>query len=78
MTGVEREIAAQATPLAGLLDAVRCPVRIHTGSEDTVAPPAMGSWLAQRLDAEVVVHDGEGHALTILRWEELLRAAADR
>ncbi len=77
MTGIEREIAAQATPLAGLLDAVRCPVRIHTGTADTVAPPAMGAWLARRLDAELAVHDAEGHALAILRWEELLRAAAD-
>lgn len=76
MTGLEREITAQAMPLGAALDAIRCPVAIHTGADDVVAPPAMGSWLADRLGVEAHVHAGEGHALPLLRWSMFLDAAA--
>lgn len=76
MVGVEREITAQAIRLDGALDAIRCPVTIHVGEDDGVAPPAMGDWLADRLGSEATTHAGVGHALPVLRWSELLTEAA--
>jgi pimeloyl-ACP methyl ester carboxylesterase len=75
MTGVEREIAAQATPLGDLLDRIKAPAAVHVGADDTATPPPMARWLARRLDAELLVHPGVGHALMITRWRDLLRRA---
>ncbi len=69
--GVERDIAAQATPLAALLDRITCPVRIVAGEHDTTTPPAMARWLAARLDTEVELRRG-GHVVAITAWAELL------
>ena len=70
--GLEREIAAQATPLGDLLDTIAAPVTIHVGDRDEVTPPPMGRWLADRLGTDVRSHAGEGHALMLTRWEALL------
>ena len=70
--GLEREIAAQAIPLGELLDAIAAPVVIHVGDRDEVTPPAMSRWLGHRLGTNVRIHPGEGHALMITRWEQLL------
>ncbi len=74
--GLEREIAAQATPLGPLLDAMTPPVHLHAGTDDTVAPPAMAAWLATRLGATLTVHDGLGHDLAIRLWSSMLTEAA--
>jgi pimeloyl-ACP methyl ester carboxylesterase len=75
MTGLEREITGQATPLDGLLDAIDAEVTIHVGGDDTMTPLAMARWLAERLGAELVVHD-DGHHLALTRWESILRGIA--
>lgn len=72
MLGLERELAAQATPLGPLLDAVRAPVEIHAGDEDRVAPVAMARWLADRLDAQLRIH-GAGHEIGLTAWSEAIR-----
>lgn len=76
MAGVERDIAAQATRLGGLLDRITAPVGIHVGTADVVTPPAMARWLADRLGTVATGHDGLGHELAIRLWGDLLREAA--
>ena len=76
MTGVERDIGAQATRLGGLLDRITAPVSVHVGTEDSVTPPAMARWLGVRLGAEPTVHPRIGHELAIRLWADLLREAA--
>jgi pimeloyl-ACP methyl ester carboxylesterase len=76
MTGVERDITAQATRLGDLLDRIDAPVGIHVGTADTVTPPAMAQWLADRLGTGAVVHHGIGHELAIRLWGDLLGEAA--
>lgn len=72
MTGLEREIAAQATLLGPLLDAISAPTAVHVGDHDAVTPPPMARWLAGRLGAELHLHPGAGHTLAITSWAELL------
>ena len=72
MTGLEREVAAQATRLGPLLDAIGAPTAIHVGDDDAVTPPAMARWLAERLGADLHVHRGGGHTLAITAWSRLL------
>jgi pimeloyl-ACP methyl ester carboxylesterase len=44
------------------LSAVRCPVLLWYGSDDKLAPPEYGQYLAQHLPrAQLVMRDGEGH-----------------
>lgn len=76
LAGIERDIAAQATPLGVLLDRITAPVSIHVGSHDTVTPPAMAGWLGRRLGTDPVVHRGIGHELAIRCWPELLAELA--
>lgn len=71
MLGLEREIAAQATPLGPLLDDIEAPVTVHVGHRDSTTPPPMGRWLGERLGARVVEHDA-GHLVAITRWREIL------
>lgn len=75
--GLEREVAAQATPLGGVLDGIAAPVQVHVGSVDARTPVAMATWLAGRLRGELSVHEGAGHLLAIERWAELLAEAAE-
>jgi len=77
LAGVERDVAAQATRLDGLLDRVAAPVSVHVGADDGVTPPAMARWLGRRLGTEPTVHEGVGHELAIRRWSELLAELAD-
>ena len=76
ITGVERDIAAQATPLGALLDRITAPVGVHVGTLDAVTPPAMSAWIGRRLRVEPARHDGVGHELAIRRWGDLLGEAA--
>lgn len=78
LRGIERDIAAQATPLADLLDHITATVSVHVGTDDTVTSPAMARWLGQRLNTEPVIHDRIGHELCIRRWSELLAEIATR
>lgn len=75
--GLERDLAAQlVTPD---LAAVTAPCQLVLGDADDICPPAMGEWLAERLgSAEVGVErlPGAGHAFPLLRWPELITAAA--
>ena len=44
------------------LGAARCPVVLWYGSDDKLAPPEYGRYLAQHLpQAQLVMRDGEGH-----------------
>lgn len=72
MTGLEREVAAQATLLGPLLDAIRAPTAIHVGDDDGVTPAPMARWLAGRLGGDLHVHPGAGHTLAITSWSRLL------
>lgn len=76
--GIEREIAAQATPLGALLDGIEAPATIVVGSDDAVAPPAMGRWIAERLGASLDERAGAGHAVAITAWAGHLHLAARR
>lgn len=76
MTGVERDIAAQATRLDSLLDRITATVSVHVGADDAVTPPAMARWIGRRLAVRPQVHDGIGHELAIRRWADLLLEAA--
>lgn len=76
MTGVERDIAAQATVLGPLLDRIAAPVHVHAATRDTVTPPAMAMWWGRRLGVAPLVHDDCGHELAIRRWSSLLDQAA--
>lgn len=78
LSGIERDLVAQATPLGAVLDDVPHPVSVHVGADDDVTPPVMARWLGDRLGASVHVHDGVGHALAILEWSRLLGEAAGR
>ena len=71
-----REVAAQATLLGPLLDGVTARVHVLAGSHDTVTPPAMGRWLADRLGGSIEVVEGAGHHVALRRWDGLLRLAA--
>lgn len=77
MVGMEREIAAQATPLGGLLDAVRGPVVVHAGDVDDVCPPAMARWYVDGLHSAqvtLVEHADRGHMLAITDWPMIVAA----
>lgn len=78
VTGLEREIAAQATPLGAALDHIGTGVAVHVGADDTVTPPPMARWLAERLQAQLHEHPGVGHVLMIVAWRELLAGVVSR
>ncbi len=55
------------------LTEVAAPVHLWYGTEDTMAVPAAGEWLASRLpDAELSVYSGEGHLLPFRHWSTML------
>jgi pimeloyl-ACP methyl ester carboxylesterase len=54
------------------LEAVRAPTWLWYGSEDPLAPPRYGEWLARRLPhAQLVVRPGEGHLGIYTHWDEM-------
>jgi pimeloyl-ACP methyl ester carboxylesterase len=57
------------------LSAIRCPVLLWYGTEDRMAPPAHGRWLAGNLpDARLVLREGEGHFGIMEHLGEMLDA----
>lgn len=75
MTGLEREITAQAIALGPLLDAIAGPVVIHAAAHDDVCPPAMADWYRTRLSSAaptVVPHPDAGHEIGITAWPEIV------
>jgi len=60
------------------LGAIRCPVLLWYGSDDRLAPPAHGWWLAQNLpSARLVLRDGEGHLGIYEHLGEMLGALTE-
>jgi pimeloyl-ACP methyl ester carboxylesterase len=78
LSGLEREITSQATPLGELLGSPAGRGSIHVGADDTTTPPPMSRWLGDRLGLPVHVHPGEGHMLALTRWAALLSDGAGR
>jgi pimeloyl-ACP methyl ester carboxylesterase len=73
LAGVAADVEAQARPLAVDLAAVRAPIRLLYGSEDTVTPPAFGRWYAAHLPgASLEVVDGSAHYLALSAWARIL------
>jgi pimeloyl-ACP methyl ester carboxylesterase len=53
------------------LPGLTMPVQVHHGTEDPLMPFAAGRELARRIPgAQLVVHEGAGHALVLERPEE--------
>ena len=77
MVGLEREVAAQATPLGSFLDHIVAPVTIHAGRVDHQTPPAMARWIADRVSGSLREHEA-GHELGITAWPEVLRGLLER
>ncbi len=70
--GLERDRLLQLTPGVDL-GRIEVPVRLVHGTEDGVAPPAVGAWLAARVPRGTVEEvPGAGHHLLFPRWRELL------
>ncbi len=77
LAGVAADVEAVNRPLDVDLDAIRGPVRLWWGADDTVAPPAFGAWYAARLagaGATLEVVPGAGHYLPLTHWVMVLRA----
>lgn len=75
--GLQRDLAAQlVTPD---LASIATPCHVVVGAADATCPPAMGRWLAERMTAsDVTVEEvlDAGHAFPLIRWTELVSAAA--
>jgi pimeloyl-ACP methyl ester carboxylesterase len=57
------------------LSAVRCPVLLWYGTDDRLAPPPHGQWLAEHLpQARLVLREGEGHFGIVEHLDEMLGA----
>jgi pimeloyl-ACP methyl ester carboxylesterase len=55
------------------LAAVQCPVRLWYGDEDLMAPPSVGTWLAERLPrAHLTMREGYGHLAAFEHLPEML------
>jgi pimeloyl-ACP methyl ester carboxylesterase len=55
-------------------------LHIVVGAEDATCPPAMGQWLTGRMTHSATTLQrvaGAGHAFPLLRWTELVMAAAE-
>jgi pimeloyl-ACP methyl ester carboxylesterase len=77
LAGVAADVEAINRPLAVDLAAVRAPVRLWWGAEDTVTPPAFGAWYAAHLPGAILeVVPEAGHYLPLTRWTELLGTLA--
>ncbi|MCU1499791.1 MAG: alpha/beta hydrolase, partial [Acidimicrobiales bacterium] len=52
---------------------VAAPVDLWYGQRDTTAPPAFGTWWAERLRwAELTVVTDAGHLVALTHWEPIL------
>ena len=77
LAGVAADVEDINRPLDVDLAAIRGPVRLWWGADDTVTPPAFGSWYAARLagaGATLDVLPGAGHYLPLTHWVMVLRA----
>jgi pimeloyl-ACP methyl ester carboxylesterase len=55
------------------LDSVQCPVLLWYGDEDLMAPPSVGSWLAEHLaNASLTMRQGYGHLAALEHLPEML------
>jgi pimeloyl-ACP methyl ester carboxylesterase len=60
------------------LSAIDCPVLLWYGTDDRLAPPAHGRWLAENLtDARLVLREGEGHFGIMEHLGEMLSALTE-
>ena len=78
LVGLQRDLAAQL--LMPDLASIAAPCHIVVGAEDATCPPAMGQWLAGRMTHSATTLQrvaGAGHAFPLLRWTELVMAAAE-
>ena len=74
----QRDLAAQL--VMPDLASIAAPCHIVVGAEDATCPPAMGQWLAGRMTHSATTLQrvaGAGHAFPLLRWTELVMAAAE-
>ena len=79
LAGVAADVEAANRPFDVDLDAIRAPVHLWWGADDTVTPPAFGSWYASRLaGATLEVVPGAGHYLVLTRWADVLRTLTAR
>lgn len=77
LAGVAADVEAVNRPLAVDLAAIRGPVRLWWGADDTVTPPAFGAWYAAHLaGATLEVVPGAGHYLPLTRWADILGTLA--
>jgi pimeloyl-ACP methyl ester carboxylesterase len=77
LAGVAADVESVNRPLDVDLATIRGPVHLWWGAEDTITPPAFGSWYAARLadaGATLDVVPGSGHYLPLTHWVMLLRA----
>ena len=57
------------------LGAVRCPVLLYHGADDTDVPPECATHLAQKIPhAELSIVEGENHSMIRRKWKEVLSA----
>jgi pimeloyl-ACP methyl ester carboxylesterase len=78
LVGLQRDLAAQL--VMPDLASVAAPCHIVVGAEDATCPPAMGQWLAGRMTHSATTLQrvaGAGHAFPLIRWKELVKAAAE-
>ncbi len=59
------------------LSALKAPVTVWYGTDDTLVPPAHGNWLAQHVPNALVIRMSGGHLELVNRAEELLRWLTD-
>jgi pimeloyl-ACP methyl ester carboxylesterase len=73
--GVVQEARICAQPWGFDPAAIKPPVRIWHGDEDTNVPVAMAQHLAARIpDSSLTIYRGEGHLIVPKHWDEILAA----
>jgi pimeloyl-ACP methyl ester carboxylesterase len=77
--GVVHEVRICAQPWGFDLAAIKPPVCIWHGDEDTNVPVAMARHLAARIpDSSLTIYRGEGHLIVPKHWDEILAALLSR
>jgi pimeloyl-ACP methyl ester carboxylesterase len=69
--GLAALVAEQLVPSTDL-GAIRCPVRLWHGDHDEVSPPAVGEWVAGRIECGSTEVVAGSHQLLLVHWEEIL------